>query len=380
MFERYTEKARRVIFFARYEASQFGSPLIETEHLLLGLLREDKALTNRFLRTHASAQAAREQIAAHTPVREKVATSVDLPLSNECKRVVAYAAEEAEGLGHKYIGTEHLLLGLLREEECFAAQMLAERGLKIASVREELARAPHQSESATGPVTTISWRPDPRAFWLMGNGVTIKRPETCVIDPEVEVGAGTILEPYVQLLGKTRVGSGCRIRSFSVIENCTLGDKVLVRQSCILEDSTIADGAELGPFVHLRPGCEIGENAHMGNFVEGKKVRMGKGAKANHLSYLGDAEVGEGSNIGAGTITCNYDGAAKHRTQIGKRVFVGSDTTLVAPITLGDGSYIGAGSCITKDVPADALAVGRGRQITKEGWAAARRARRETKP
>jgi bifunctional UDP-N-acetylglucosamine pyrophosphorylase/glucosamine-1-phosphate N-acetyltransferase len=210
-------------------------------------------------------------------------------------------------------------------------------------------------------------------------GVTIPRPETCVIDPDVEVGTETIIEPYVQLLGKTRVGSGCRIRSFSVIENCTLGDKVLIRQSCILEDSNIADGAELGPFVHLRPGCEIGENAHLGNFVEGKKLHMGKGAKANHLSYLGDAEVGEGSNIGAGTITCNYDGAAKHRTQIGNRVFVGSDTTLVAPINLGDGSYIGAGSCITKDVPADALAVGRGRQITKEGWAAARRARRDSK-
>jgi bifunctional UDP-N-acetylglucosamine pyrophosphorylase/glucosamine-1-phosphate N-acetyltransferase len=214
---------------------------------------------------------------------------------------------------------------------------------------------------------------------LSAAGVKITRPETCVIDPEVEVGAGTIIEPFVQLLGKTRVGSGCRIRSFSVIENCTVGDKVLIRQSCILEDSTIAGGAELGPFVHLRPGCEIGENAHMGNFVEGKKVRMGKGAKANHLSYLGDAEVGEGTNIGAGTITCNYDGVNKHRTQIGKRVFVGSDTTLVAPITLGDGSYIGAGSCITKNVPADALAVGRGRQITKEGWAAARRAKRDPK-
>jgi len=210
-------------------------------------------------------------------------------------------------------------------------------------------------------------------------GVAIHRPETCVIDPEVEVGPDTIIEPYVQLLGKTRVGRGCRIRSFSVIENCTLGDRVLVRQSCILEESTIADGAELGPFLHLRPGCEIGENAHMGNFVEGKKVRMGKGAKANHLTYLGDAEIGEGSNIGAGTITCNYDGIDKHRTQIGKRVFIGSDTSLVAPISVGDGAYIGAGSCITKDVPADALAVARGRQIIKEGWAAAKRAKREPK-
>ena len=213
----------------------------------------------------------------------------------------------------------------------------------------------------------------------MTAGVTISRPETCVIDPEVEVGPDTVIEPFVQLLGKTRIGSGCRIRSFTVIENCTLGNGVLVRQSCVLEDSTVADGAQIGPFAHLRPGSEIGENAHVGNFVETKKARLGKGAKANHLTYLGDAEIGEGTNIGAGTITCNYDGVNKHPTRIGKGVFVGSDTTLVAPITVGDGAYIGAGSCITKDVPADALAVGRGRQMTKQGWAAAWRARRQAK-
>lgn len=141
MFERYTEKARRVIFFARYEASQFGSPYIETEHLLLGLLREDKVLTNRFLRSHASVESIRKQIEGHTTIREKVSTSVDLPLSNECKRVLAYAAEEAERLSHKHIGTEHLLLGLLREEKCFAAEILTERGLRLASIREDLASA-----------------------------------------------------------------------------------------------------------------------------------------------------------------------------------------------------------------------------------------------
>jgi bifunctional UDP-N-acetylglucosamine pyrophosphorylase/glucosamine-1-phosphate N-acetyltransferase len=214
---------------------------------------------------------------------------------------------------------------------------------------------------------------------LIAARVTIDRPETCVIDAEVEVGAETVIEPYVQLLGKTRVGSGCRIRSFTVIENCTLGNGVLIRQSCVLEDSTIADGAQIGPFAHLRPGSEIGENAHVGNFVETKKARLGKGAKASHLTYLGDADIGEGTNIGAGTITCNYDGVNKNVTRIGKGAFVGSDSTLVAPITIGDGAYIGAGSCITKDVPADALAVARGRQVTKEGWAASRRAKRESK-
>jgi bifunctional UDP-N-acetylglucosamine pyrophosphorylase / glucosamine-1-phosphate N-acetyltransferase len=206
-------------------------------------------------------------------------------------------------------------------------------------------------------------------------GAKIARPETCVIDPEVTIGRDTVIEPYVQLLGRTQVGSGCRIRSFSVIENCTLGNRVLIRQHCVLEDSAIAHGAQIGPFAHLRPGSEIGENVHVGNFVETKKARLGKGAKANHLSYLGDAEIGEGANIGAGTITCNYDGVNKNRTLIGKRVFVGSNSSLVAPLALGDGAYVGAGSCITEDVPADALAVGRAHQVTKEGWAAARRAK-----
>ncbi len=148
MFERYTEKARRVIFFARYEASQFGSPYIETEHLLLGLLREDKALTNRFLRSHASVESIRKQIEGHTTIREKVSTSVDLPLSNECKRVLAYAAEEAERLSHKHIGTEHLLLGLLREEKCFAAEILSERGLRLPAIREELQRTTQEKPAA----------------------------------------------------------------------------------------------------------------------------------------------------------------------------------------------------------------------------------------
>src|SRR5471030_1619556 len=147
MFERYTEKARRVIFFARYEASQFGSPYIETEHLLLGLLREDKALANRFLRSHAAVESIRKQIEGHTTIREKVSTSVDLPLSHECKRVLAYGAEEAERLNHKHIGTEHLLLGLLREEKCFAAEILHERGLRLSTIREELARS-SQEKSA----------------------------------------------------------------------------------------------------------------------------------------------------------------------------------------------------------------------------------------
>jgi bifunctional UDP-N-acetylglucosamine pyrophosphorylase/glucosamine-1-phosphate N-acetyltransferase len=212
---------------------------------------------------------------------------------------------------------------------------------------------------------------------LMAAGVTIFRPETCVIDTEVEVAPDTVIEPFVQLLGSTRIGADCLIRSYSVLENCTLGNSVLIRQSCVMAESTVGNGAKIGPFAHLRPGSEIGDEAHVGNFVETKKARLGKGAKANHLTYLGDAEIGEGTNIGAGVITCNYDGVQKHTTSIGKDVFVGSDSTLVAPVTVEDGAYIGAGSCITKDVPAGSLAVARAQQIVKPGWAAARRSRRK---
>jgi len=204
---------------------------------------------------------------------------------------------------------------------------------------------------------------------LMADGVTIFYPSTCVIDADVEIAADTIVEPYVQLLGKTRIGTGCRVRSYSVIRDCEIGDGVLVRPGCVMEDSRVSNGAMLGPYSHLRPGSEIGEGAHVGNFVETKKIKLGKGSKANHLTYLGDAEIGAGVNIGAGTITCNYDGVHKHKTVIDDGVFIGSDSTLVAPVRIGRGAYVGAASCITDDVPDDALAIGRARQIVKEGWA-----------
>jgi bifunctional UDP-N-acetylglucosamine pyrophosphorylase / glucosamine-1-phosphate N-acetyltransferase len=213
---------------------------------------------------------------------------------------------------------------------------------------------------------------------LMADGVTIFQPQSCVIDSDVEVGADTVIEPFVQLLGETKVGADCRIRSYSVIKNSKLDDHVTVNPLTVMDDSKIARGAIVGPYSRLRPGSDIGESAHVGNFVETKKMKLGKGSKANHLTYLGDAEIGEGVNIGAGTITCNYDGVNKHKTVIEDGVFIGSDSTLVAPVKIGRGAYVAAASCITDNVPADALALARARQTTKEGWAAAKRATRKS--
>jgi len=215
-----------------------------------------------------------------------------------------------------------------------------------------------------------------KCMQLMADGVTIFYPETCVIDSDVQVGADTTIEPFVQLLGNTRIGSDCRIRSYSVIQNSEIADGVLVRTGCVLDEARIDAGAVIGPYSHLRPGSQIGEGAHVGNFVETKKVRLGKRSKANHLTYLGDAEIGDGVNIGAGTITCNYDGVHKNKTIIEDGAFVGSDATLVAPIKVGKGAYVGAASCITDDVPPDSLALGRAKQIVKEGWVKNRRGAR----
>jgi len=208
---------------------------------------------------------------------------------------------------------------------------------------------------------------------LMAAGVTIFRPETCVIDAAVIIGPDTIVEPFVQLLGNCRIGEDCRIRSYSVISNSSIGNGVLIRQGCIVDQSQIEPSAIIGPYSHVRPASHIGEGAHVGNFVETKNVRLGKRSKANHLTYLGDAEIGTEVNVGAGTITCNYDGVHKHKTTIEDGAFVGSDSTLVAPVVVGKGSYVAAGSCITQNVPADSLALGRARQEIKPDWAKKKR-------
>jgi bifunctional UDP-N-acetylglucosamine pyrophosphorylase/glucosamine-1-phosphate N-acetyltransferase len=208
---------------------------------------------------------------------------------------------------------------------------------------------------------------------IMDAGVTIEMPETVLIDPEVTVGADTRIEPCVQLLGKTRIGSRCTIRTGSVLADAVLEDNVLVKPHTMVIASHLSRGTQVGPFAHLRDGARLEENARVGNFVEVKKSVLGEGVKSMHLTYLGDARIGAGTNIGAGTITCNYDGVHKNPTTIGKRVFIGSDTALVAPVRVGDGAYVGAGSVITENVPADALGLARGRQLNMPGWASARR-------
>ena len=212
---------------------------------------------------------------------------------------------------------------------------------------------------------------------LMDDGVTIFRPETVLIDDAVTVGPDTVIEPFVQLLGETTIGEDCLIRSYSVLTNTRVGNRVRVNHGTLVEDSSIGEAAIIGPYSRIRPGSEIGPEAHVGNFVETKKAKLGRGAKANHLTYLGDTEIGERANIGAGTITCNYDGVSKHRTVIGAGAFIGSDSTLVAPIRIGDRAYVGAGSCITRDVPDDSLGLSRPELVIKEGWAAAKRAKME---
>lgn len=212
---------------------------------------------------------------------------------------------------------------------------------------------------------------------LMLSGVTIERPETVTIDMQVTVGMDTTIDSFVRLTGDTHVGEMCWIGAGSILESTVVADKVTIFPYTLAARARVAEGAMIGPFARLRKDSDVGPGAHVGNFVELKNTRMGAGAKSNHLAYVGDSEIGERSNIGAGTIFCNYDGVNKHQTKIGKDVFVGSNSTLVAPAEVGDGSYVGAGSVITGPVPPDALALGRGRQVNKPGWAAARRKKKQ---
>ncbi|MCX6545162.1 MAG: DapH/DapD/GlmU-related protein [Acidobacteria bacterium] len=205
---------------------------------------------------------------------------------------------------------------------------------------------------------------------LLAAGVTLLDPATTYVDDGVTVGAGTVLHPGVTLEGTTTIGANCRVRSWVRITDSTLGDGVVVYDTCVIVESRVDAGARVGPFAHIRPASHVKRDAHVGNFVELKKTVLGDGSKANHLSYLGDATIGAGANIGAGTITCNYDGVHKHRTIIEDGAFIGSDTQLIAPVTVGAGAYVAAGSSITHDVPPGALGVARAKQVNIDGWVA----------
>jgi bifunctional UDP-N-acetylglucosamine pyrophosphorylase / glucosamine-1-phosphate N-acetyltransferase len=210
---------------------------------------------------------------------------------------------------------------------------------------------------------------------LLSQGVVVEDPASTLVGPDVVVEAGAVIRPFTILEGRTVVRAGACVGPFARLVDMEVGAQAQVLDHCVLEQSVVEERASVGPFARLRPGSRVAREAKVGNFVELKKTTLGEGSKAQHLSYLGDATIGPGVNIGAGTITCNYDGTTKSPTRIEAGAFVGSHATLVAPVTIGEGTYVGAGSTITEDVPRDALALGRARQVLKPGWAAERRAR-----
>jgi bifunctional UDP-N-acetylglucosamine pyrophosphorylase/glucosamine-1-phosphate N-acetyltransferase len=243
-------------------------------------------------------------------------------------------------------------------------------------VRPEEATGVNDREELSRAARALTRR---RASAFLREGVTIEDPDRFDCHEGVEIGRDAVIEPNVSLRGRTRIGAGARVGQGSVLTDAAIGEGVTILPYTVVDASTVGARAVLGPFSRLRPGTELAEEVHVGNFVEMKKTRVGKGSKANHLTYLGDALVGERVNVGAGTITCNYDGEKKHPTVIGDGAFVGSDSILVAPIEIGAGAYVAAGSVLTDPVPPESLAVGRARQENKEGWVARRRARKQNK-
>ncbi len=302
-------------------------------------------------------------------VEQKSATADQLGIREINPGVYCFAAEpfwqfvseiKAENAAKEYYLTD--MVEILRNHGYPVAPLLVEDETELLGIntRVELAVADRILRAR-------------KAEQLMLSGVTIERPETVTLDPDVQVGQDTIIEANVQLRGLTRIGGNCRIGTGSVLRNCEVSTDVTIYPYVIAEDSRFAEKCCVGPFARLRMGAEAGADSRIGNFVELKKTKFGAGSKAQHLAYLGDAVIGQDVNVGAGTITCNYDGRTKHQTRISDSVFVGSNSTLVAPIELGEGAYVAAGSVITKAVEPDALAIGRAHQVAKEGWAKRRR-------
>jgi bifunctional UDP-N-acetylglucosamine pyrophosphorylase/glucosamine-1-phosphate N-acetyltransferase len=243
-----------------------------------------------------------------------------------------------------------------------------ERGLKVETVQLEDSREILGVNSRRELADVAAILKSTRNDELMAAGVSIVDPASAWIGPDVTVGRDTVIHPNVYLEGRTRIGERCEINASVRIVDSMLEDGVVINNFCVIRESHVRAGAQIGPFAHIRPQSDVGEGAHVGNFTELKKTTLGKGSKANHLSYLGDATIGEKVNVGAGTITCNYDGTHKHPTVIEDGAFIGSDSQLVAPVRVGKGAYVAAGSSIVEDVPAGALGIARGKQVNKEGW------------
>jgi len=306
-------------------------------------------------------------------VEEKVCTPAQRKIQEINSGILCFSRpkllEHLGALSDKNAQKEYLLTDLV---EIFNRQRLKVVPFPVADAREVLGVNDRLELAQMEKILRLR-----KAEALMRDGVAIVNPECTYIDDQVEVGRDTAIEPGVSLLGATRVGNACALRPYSTIIDSVLGDRVTVRPYCMIRACEIKSDVILGPFAHLRDGAVIEPNARIGNFVEVKKSHVGRGTKASHLTYLGDATLGEGVNVGAGTITCNYDGEKKNATLIEDGVFVGSGSMLVAPVRIGRGSYVAAGSTITEDVPPESLALGRARQSNKEGWA---RTRSQAKP
>ena len=298
-------------------------------------------------------------------VEEKVATPAERRIREVSSGMLCFSRarllEHLDGLSADNPQKEYLLTDLV--------EILARRRQRVEAVQAadpaEVLGVNDRVELAQAEVILRRRK----AEALMRDGVTIVDPAATYIDDEVTVGRDTVIDPGVSLLGSTRVGRDCLVRPYCVITDSQIGDRVTVRPLTVMSASSVASDAMVGPFLHLRDGAEVGPETRVGNFVEVKKSRIGRGSKAGHLTYLGNAELGEKVNVGAGTVTCNYDGKAKYPTYIEDGVFIGSGSMLVAPVRVGRGAYVAAGSTITSDVPPDSLALGRAPQVVKEGWA-----------
>jgi bifunctional UDP-N-acetylglucosamine pyrophosphorylase/glucosamine-1-phosphate N-acetyltransferase len=305
-------------------------------------------------------------------VEHRDATPVERAIDEINSGIYAFAAEPLfdalRSIGAANAQAEYYLPDLVR--------IYRARGLNVETVRLEDAREILGVNSRRELADVAAILKTTKNEALMAAGVSIVDPASTWIGPDVSVGRDTVIHPNVHLEGQTRIGERCEINASVRIVDSTLDDGVVINNFCVIRESHVRAGAQIGPFAHIRPQSDIGEGAHVGNFTELKKTTLGKGSKANHLSYLGDATIGEKVNVGAGTITCNYDGVHKHPTVIEDGAFIGSDSQLIAPVRVGKGAYVAAGSSIVEDVPAGALGVARGKQVNKDGWVERKRTRK----